>query len=145
MLGVLLCCSTSSCLRKAEHPDPSLKLLSNKPLTPDQTTQLLNETGKNWLYGETFGETLLTIGGIVVFPPFAVYVVSNAGLSLAGYETMKVADALPEPANDAWSESFSALASVPGRSAALVADEPYRDPKRARMEIEKILNQKPTS
>ena len=133
---------SSGCLKKQEHPNPAYSFAFDKPLTPEQSGAVLDETGKNLLYGEAFGETLLNVGGIVLFPPFGLFVLTNAGLSLAGYETMKVADALPEPLATHWAEGFTAISSVPGESAAYLAGENFRDAAKARMSIDKILTEK---
>src|SRR5579862_6797042 len=56
-----------------------------KPPTPEEAQEQLKQQGGDWLYGKGLGSTILTVGTCVVFPPYAIYVLGNAGLSMAGY------------------------------------------------------------
>jgi len=119
-----------------------LQAAFSKPLTKEQSDELLNQTGKNWLYGQAFGETILNIGGIILFPPYAAYVLTNAGLNLSGYESLKFSSLLPEPSQKKWEKGYDGITSIPGHTSALLADEKFRDKNRARMSIERVLETK---
>lgn len=68
---------------------------------------------------------MLNIGTVVVFPPYALYLLGNAGVAFAGYEPLYVTDALPEPARKEVLGFYNGVTGVPGRVNALVAGEPY--------------------
>lgn len=110
------------------------------PISPEQTSELLDEVGSNWLYGQGFGETIMTVGTIAVFPPYALWVVGNAALQLSGEEPVEIADILPEEGGDVWRTTYDEIASVPGRTTAAVSGEQYRSHEVARERIEAVLN-----
>lgn len=112
---------------------------AKEPLSPENTEELLNEVGSNWLYGQGMGETAATVGTIVVFPPYALWVVGNAALQLSGEEPIEVSRILPEESGKIWRTTYDEITSVPGRTSAAVAREEYRDQDVARERIEAVL------
>ncbi len=70
---------------------------------------------------------MANVGTVVVFPPYALYLLGNAGLALAGYEPLYVTDALPGEARDAALTVYDGITSVPGRIAAGVAGEEFSE------------------
>lgn len=119
---------------------PSLAEAVNKPLTPEQTEELLDEVGSNWLYGQGMGETALTVGAIALFPPYALAVLGNAALQISGEEPVGVSTVLPDEAAENWTEFYDGVTSVPGRGVAYVSDEEFRDKEIARERILSVLN-----
>jgi len=98
-----------------------------KPPTPEEAQELLEQAGGDWFYGKGLGSTMITVGACVAFPPYAIYVLGNAGLTMAGYEGLYVTDALPEETRDGVREGYGHIASIPGRVTSAVADEEFRD------------------
>ena len=68
---------------------------------------------------------MLNVGTVVLFPPYALYLLGNAGVAFAGYEPMYVTDALPEPARKEVLGLYNGVTGVPGRLNALVAGERF--------------------
>ena len=130
---------------KAEEPKASLetKLLQQsmkEPLSPENTSDLIDEVGSNWLYGQGMGETAATVGTIVVFPPYALWVIGNAALQLSGEEPIEVSKILPEESGKVWRTTYDEITSVPGRTTAAVSGEEYRTQEVARDHIEAVID-----
>lgn len=118
-------------------------LIDPKPprtLSSAESKQLLNEVGKNWIFGQGVGETVATVGTIAVFPPFALVVIGNTALGLAGYDTVKMRDFLPEEAADVYEGGYDLLTSAPGRTFAAVGEEEFRDREVSKIHLDKIVN-----
>lgn len=135
----LLMLSLSACTPLKESSDPSLSESISNPLPPEKAGELLEKTGGNWLYGQGVGETMLTVGTCVLFPPYALYVVGNAGLTLAGYERVTLVSALPEKSEDAVTEVYDTVTEAPGRSIAYMADEDFRTQDYVRNDMNAFL------
>lgn len=123
---------------------PDLKSLSANPLTPDESEELLEEVGRNFVYGDGMGCSMLSLGTIAVFPPYAALLLGNAALSLNGYEELWPSDLLPEADKKEWQSAYSGLCSVPGRISADLAGEEYRDEALARERLERFLKDRQT-
>ncbi len=91
-----------------------------------ESDEQLREYGHRWLYGRGMGRSMANIGTVVAFPPYAFYLVGNAGLALAGYEQLHVTSLVPEPARDYILTAYDGITSLPGRLAALIAGEEYQ-------------------
>jgi hypothetical protein len=100
--------------------------LVGKEMPPEQAKDVLSEVGQNFAYGPSLGDTALAVGTVVVFPPYALYLLGNAVLSLSGYEPVTVASMLPEEQGQAWSETYDSLVSGPGKVVAAMAGHEYR-------------------
>jgi hypothetical protein len=124
---------------KQQEQLPSVEELTAKPLPPEEAKGLLKDLGKNWFYGQGLGETALTVGTIVVFPPYAIYVLGNGALSMSGYEPLHVTDALPDEEKRQWNQIYDGVTQTPGRVSAAVAGEEYRTPEEAKARIDKYL------
>ena len=142
------------------HEMKLLKEAVKEPLSPENTEALLDEVGSNWLFGQGMGETAATVGTIVVFPPYALWVVANAALSLSGEQPLEVSKILPEESGKVWRTTYDEVTSVPGRTTAAFSGQEYRseevanekieavlkknsEQQRKRKEIEKVQHQKP--
>lgn len=123
-LGVLSL--TVACTPKKVE-SPGINQVIAEPLSPEKTGELITKVGQNWVYGQGLGETALTVGTIVVFPPYALYAVGNAILDLAGYERMDPTRLLPEKAEKAVNSVYDTVTQAPGRGVAKVAGVPFRD------------------
>lgn len=116
-----------------ENP-PSLMDLATEEAeapAPEELKVILAEEGEKWFYGPGLGRTMLNVGTIVAFPPFAIYLVGNAGLKYAGYNPLYVTDLLPEEPRQGVLEVYDGVTSVPGRltSAADGREFPGTEPK----------------
>lgn len=100
------------------------------PGSPEATEQLqsqMNDFAYTWFYGPGIGQTFLNVGTVVLFPYYAVYLLGNAGLTLAGYEPLYLTDALPEGARQSVNEVYSDVTSTPGRVNAHIADVEFQE------------------
>ena len=108
---------------------PSFKQITaaaaERPPTSDELSQQLAVAGHRWFYGQGIGTTMLNVGTVVLFPPYALYLLGNAGVAFAGYEPLYVTDALPEPAKKEVLGLYNGVTGVPGRLNALVAGERF--------------------
>lgn len=139
VLIITLCLACACSLPKKQETQPSLASVVKNPLTPEETQEMLTEVGQNWLYGEGLGDTAITAGTVVVFPPYALWLVSNAVLTLSGYEPLSVANALPPAEKESWTQTYGSIASGPGRFAAAVAGREFRTQETSRERLQKYL------
>lgn len=140
LFAIALLISACGVIKEKQQPDPlSSEQLAQKPLKPEQAQEVLEETGKNWLYGQGLGSTILNVGAVVLFPPYALYLVGNGILSVSGYEPLYVTDALPETAREGYNEVYDGVTSVPGKLAAAAADEKFRNSDEAAAKIKAVL------
>ena len=137
----LLMLSACGVLKEREGPSASELELAREPVPPEKAEAVLNEVGKNFVYGQGLGEAALTIGASVLFPPYAVYVLGNSALEMGGYERIEVTDALPEEDKRGWDDFYRDVTSVPGRAAAVASGEEYRTPEEGVERIKKILKE----
>jgi hypothetical protein len=101
-------------------------IFQKEGIPPEKADKILNEVGGNFAYGPGLGDAAVNIGTVVVFPPYAVYLIGNAVLSLSGYEPITVSSLLPEKDGEQWSETYDTVVSVPGRFVAAMAGHEYR-------------------
>lgn len=142
---ILFGLSSCSLLHKEEQPATAeLTSIISKPLPPEKTQELLGEVGDNWLYGQGMGGTIATVGTVVLFPPYALLVAGNAGLSLAGYKQIWLSDALPKEGQQAWQMAYNTVTETPGRVSAAIADEEFRTQEVAREKIMNVLQSPPS-
>jgi hypothetical protein len=113
-------------IRERPESEPSNLDLIGKPMPPEKAKEVLSEVGKNFAHGPALGDTALNVGTAVVFPPYAIYLLGNAVLSLSGYEPVTVSSLLPEEDGKAWSETYDSLVSGPGKVVAAMSGHEYR-------------------
>jgi len=113
----------------------------DKPLPPEKGQELLGEAGANWWYGQGLGETALNVGAVVAFPPYAIYLLGNAALSLSGYEPIEFSNALPEAPREQWRSVYEGVTESPGRVTAAIAGEEFRSKERAAARIKEVLRE----
>ena len=108
---------------------PSIAELAEKASSDDPQQAMqggLNDFMYSWFYGQGLGESTVNVGTVVLFPPYALYLLLNAGLSLSGYERISPLSYVPGAPGDYARASWDAITSVPGRTTAFVADEPFQ-------------------
>lgn len=98
-----------------------------KPVPKEELETEFKNAGKDWFFGHGLGSTLLNVGGIVIFPPYALYLLGNAGLQLFGYSPLYVTDALPEPVHEPVMSVVDGVTGAPGRFNAIIFDEEFRE------------------
>lgn len=141
LLVLLLLIIGCTPLKAKDNQEVGIEKAIQKPLPPEKTQELLAKTGENWLFGQGFGETLLTAGTIFAFPPYAIYVVGNGALSLAGYERIAIVDALPEESKESVNSVYDAITEAPGRVSATIAGEEFRTNEKAQADIKRFLDE----
>lgn len=108
-------------------PMMTKKLMTGKappPKSEDVKAELNTQLSK-WWYGDGVGKTATNVGTIIVFPPWALYLLTNAGISLAGYEPYYITDAFPPKTRLGVLGMYDNITSVPGRINAEIAGKPF--------------------
>jgi hypothetical protein len=105
-----------------------------EPPDPNEMKLLLKQETKRWFYGRGLGRTAANIGTIVFFPPYAIYLLGNAGMELAGYDPLYITNILPQEPREVVNSIYDDVTSVPGRVNAAIAGYEFDTPG------EKILN-----
>ncbi|RIL11642.1 MAG: hypothetical protein DCC75_01925 [Proteobacteria bacterium] len=138
---LILGLSLPACTLLKEKEQPSaVDSAIQRPLPPEKTQELLGEVGENFLYGEGLGDTAITAGTIIAFPPYAIWVAGNGLLSISGYEPLRVTDALPEEGQTAWDDAYSSVSSGPGKVAAAIAGKEFRSKEVAAEKLKPYLS-----
>jgi hypothetical protein len=119
-------------------PEPDLPPIT-KPLSPEQRDAVLDEVGRNFLYGDGLGNTVINVGASIAFPPYLIAVLGNGALSLAGYEPLSISQVMPERVAESYVAGRDAVVSAPGRTAAAVAGEEYRTDGMAKKAIKSAM------
>lgn len=126
-------------IRERPESKPSSMDIVGKPMPPEKAKEVLSEIGQNFAYGPGLGDAALNVGTAVVFPPYAIYLLGNALLSLGGYEPVTVASLLPEEDGKAWSRTYDSVVSGPGKVVAAMAGREYRSQEVADERMRTIL------
>jgi len=127
-LVTLACLACFGCgiIKERPESEPSSLAVVGKPMSSEQAKEALSEVGGNFAYGPGLGDAALQVGTAVVFPPYALYLLGNAVLSVSGYEPVTVASMLPEESGKAWSRTYDSAVSGPGKVVAAMAGHEYR-------------------
>ncbi len=118
-------------IRKRPEEKPSGLDIVGASMTNEQAKEVLGTVGGNFAYGSGLGDAALSIGTVVLFPPYALYLLGNAALSVSGYEPVTISSLLPEEDGKQWSSTYDKVVSGPGRVVAAVAGHEYRSQDRA--------------
>ena len=108
---------------------PSIRDLATGAVEPPEPGELGDElkiATHRWFYGAGVGRTLANVGTIVVFPPYAFYLLGNAALEMGGYKPLHITNALPEEPRKEVLGIYNRVVSAPGRLNALVAGEEFQ-------------------
>lgn len=113
--------------KQSNEPAALLGKMLKEPRTtsPEEINQQLDEYTDRWLYGGGMGRTLLNVGTVVFFPPYAIYLLGNAGLAVAGYEPLYITSAIPEGPRKYVLGAYDGLTSVPGRVSASISGREF--------------------
>ena len=93
--------------------------------TPEEADEQLARFGNHWFYGPGMGQTMANVGTVIAFPPYALYLLGNAGLTIAGYEPVYITEALPEKPRRYVLGAYNGVVSIPGRITSAIAGESY--------------------
>ncbi len=110
----------------AGRPDGAMTL--HVARSPEDAEDQLSKFGHHWFYGPGLGQTMANVGTVIVFPPWAIYLLGNAGLAVAGYEPVSLTSLLPDGPRRYVDGAYGGVVSVPGRITAAVAGERYDGP-----------------
>jgi hypothetical protein len=132
-------CSACGLIKERPADKPSGLDVVGKPMTSEQAKEVLGTVGGNFAYGSGLGDAALNIGTAVVFPPYAFYLLSNAVLSVSGYEPITISSLLPEEDGKQWSRTYDKVVSGPGRVVAAVAGHEYRSQEVADERLSAVL------
>lgn len=103
---------------------PSIQSIVRAAGTPhgqEQLKEAMAESGRRWFFGGGIGQTMANAGTVALFPPYALYLLGNIGLSVCGLEPLYITDALPEPV----AELHRVVIEVPGRINAIILGEEF--------------------
>ncbi len=132
-------CSGCGVIKKKPESEPTGIDIVGKPIPPEQAKEILSEMGGNFAYGPGLGSTALNVGTVVVFPPYAVYLLGNAILSISGYQPITVSSILPEEDGKQWSNTYDELVSGPGKMVAAMAGREYRSREVGKMKMQELF------
>lgn len=113
-------------IKERPESEPTSFAVVGKPMSNEQAKEAISEIGGNFAYGPGLGDAAVQVGTVVVFPPYALYLLGNAVLSLSGYEPVTVASLLPEEQGKSWSRTYDSAVSGPGKVVAAMAGHEYR-------------------
>ncbi|HMO17875.1 MAG TPA: hypothetical protein PKA63_06730 [Oligoflexia bacterium] len=86
----------------------------------------LSAMGDWWLYGPGMGYAMLNLGTVLLFPPYALYLLGNAALSISGNEPVRLIDVIPENGGREVVEGvLDEVCSVPGKLNAAIAGRDF--------------------
>jgi hypothetical protein len=139
LLAVIYLVPGCGVIKKKPESEASGLNLVGKPLPPEEAKEILSELGGNFAYGPGLGDTAVNVGTVVLFPPYAVYLVGNALLSFSGYEPITVSSLLPEEDGKNWSDSYDQLVSGPGKMVAAMAGREYRSREVGKIKMQELL------
>lgn len=115
--------------------------LAKKPLPPEKAGEVLETVGGNVAYGTGMGDAALKIGTVVAFPPYALFLLSNAALSLSGYEPMSVTQLMSDSAAQDFDTVYDGVVGVPGRMTAAIAGREFRTRELGKAKIREIISE----
>lgn len=108
---------------------------SNKDSSPPTPSEL----GRKWFYGAGLGRSLLNVGTSIAFPPYALYLLGNAGLEVSGLPTLYVSNALPKRPKSFIMSFYDGITSVPGRLTALASGTEYNESEASALEATRMF------
>ena len=133
-------CGVLKAKQEGDHSDlQAARAVAANPIPPEKAQELLENTGDNYIYGNGIGETAVTIGAVMIFPPYGIYVLGNTLLDLAGYEQLRMTDMLPPEDKKEWESVYDDITSGPGRIAAASAGEEFRTRDRVKTDTKNFI------
>ncbi len=124
LIGTLA--SLGSCTNTYNQKSTLHNVTANEK-SPEELKGELSEMASNWFYGPGLGKTVANVGTSIIFPPYAFYLLGNAGLEIFGKEPLHVTNALPEEPRKYVLSAYDGITSVPGRITAGVSGYNFYD------------------
>jgi hypothetical protein len=121
--------STSDLTPLSEPPVLTLERVQKiaaEPLSPQETGEVVDTALTNFFYGPGLGETALDVTGVMLFPPYAMVLIGQTLVRLAGYESPRFIEMFPEEQQHAYDATMDTVYSGPGRLVSAAAGEEYR-------------------
>lgn len=142
LLTIFLFFTSCSYLLK---PKTSKVKLSDVKLALSKATEkdyeeIVDTASNSWFYGEGLGEAAVNVGTTVAFPPYAIYLLGNTVLDLAGYEKIGVSTFLSNDSKQKWRKAYSGVVGIPGSLTAVASSKQFVDSEEAEEKIVKIIN-----
>jgi hypothetical protein len=106
--------------------------LAAEPLSPKETGEVVDTALTNFFYGPGLGETALDVTGVMLFPPYAMVLIGQTLVRLAGYESPRFIEMFPQEQQQAYDKTMDTVYSGPGRLVSAAAGEEYRTRSRVR-------------
>ncbi len=100
---------------------------TENPPTPEEYKAEMSRLTKGWFFGHGVGTAIFNIGTAVSFPPYGVYLLSNAGLEASGFGAVYPTDLMPRTPAKYLKKGFRGLVSIPGRLNALIFRKRFRE------------------
>ena len=139
---VLLAVFFSACSARQESSEQvDFQQITQNPLSPEETKQMMQEVAGNWFYGQGVGDTAVKAGTAIAFPPYALVLIGNAVASLSGYEPVGITDVIPGQAGAEVENTYNSVTSVPGQVTSAAAGEHFRDRHTIRKNMRRYLTQ----
>ena len=139
LVALAICLSSCGVIKEKPKDKPSSFEVVGKPMTSEQAKDVLGTVGGNFAYGSGLGDVALNVGTVVIFPPYALYLLGNAVLSVSGYEPVTISSLLPEEDGKQWSQTYDTLVSGPGRVVAALSGHEYRSQEVADHRLRAVL------
>ena len=130
-----------SLLKEKDPSDVDEYSFATKPIPADKAGEAVGTVAHDWFYGQGLGDTAITAGTVLIFPPYLAVVLGNAALSITGYEPITMSRILPGDAGKGWDNAYNAIASSPGHLTAAVAGKEYRTDSVIKDDMRKLLSQ----
>lgn len=99
---------------------------ASSPKADEEMNSALNDFFYRWFYGPGLGVSSLNIGTVVLFPPYALYLLGNGAAALAGYEPLSPISYIPGETGDYVRAGYDAITGSPGRLTSGIAGEPFQ-------------------
>lgn len=155
VIFVVLCFVSACGMSKSPDPEPSspkvkvgakgrpspdtpvltlerVQKIAVEPLSPEETGEVVDTALTNFFYGPGLGETALDVTGAMLFPPYAMVLIGQTLVRLAGYESPRFIEMFPEEQQQAYDDTMDTVYSGPGRLVSAAAGEEYRTRSRVR-------------
>lgn len=128
LIFCLFCCSAT----KETKYNPTTNELSVSQLAEvikdqEKNQEKLDQYLNHWFYGHGLGQSMTNIGTVVLFPPYALYLLGNAGIVLAGYQPLYLSSALPEKSKEIVLTPYNSITSLPGRITSTLAGKDFNE------------------
>lgn len=122
----LLGCSVDFKSSTAGEARPREPLTAEQHVSAKENPTDPNEVMEDWFFGQGLGEAVLNVAGVVLFPPYGLYVLGNGVAQAFGYEPLSIGDALPQDVGSAYKAGYDEVSEAPGRVTAALGGREFR-------------------